>query len=117
MVDGNRYTTTTSGNYSIGRGVAVKIMGRAELPNSLNIIESVSGKPTMVSSDKIAIAGNTYKLSDKVACYKGESSLDAEYSMISIYDVIEKYSDYKITAYYDKTMESGGRVRVLVVSE
>lgn len=117
MVDGNRYTTTTSGNYSIGRGVAVKIMGRAESPNSLNKIESVSGKPTMVSSNKIAIAGNTYELSDKVACYKDESSLEAEYSMISIYDVIEKYSDCKITAYYDKTIKSGGRVRVLVVSE
>ncbi|MGN1092115.1 MAG: hypothetical protein ACI4RS_00520, partial [Monoglobaceae bacterium] len=117
MVDGNRYTTTTSGNYSIGRGVAVKIMGSAAAPNSLNKIESVSGKPTMVSSNKIAIAGNTYELSDKVACYKDESSLEAEYSMISIYDVIEKYSDCKITAYYDKTIKSGGRVRVLVVSE
>ena len=40
----------------------------------------------------------------------------SEYSMISIYDVIEKYSSESITVYYDKTMESGGRVRVLVVS-
>ena len=117
MVDGNRYTTTTSGNYGAVRGSAVKVIGRPESPNSLNKIESVSGRATSISSDKITIAGTTYKLSDRVDCYKGESSLASEYSMISIYDVIEKYSSESITVYYDKTMESGGRVRVLVVSQ
>lgn len=117
MVDGNRYTTSTSGNYDAARGNAVKVMGRVDSPKALAKIENVSGKATMISSEKITIAGNTYKLSDKVACYKGESALSSEYSMISIYDVIEKYSDHAINAYYDKPMEDGGRIRVIVVSE
>lgn len=119
MVNGSRYTISAQENYSVAKGDVFKLANtNAPLVASAKI-KSVSGKATMVSTDKITVARQTFALSDKVACYKGESTLEAAYSMISVNDLVEKYSGKIMTVYYDEKVVDSQRkkVRVVVVGD
>ena len=117
MVEGSRYSTTVSGKFSVSRGDVVKISGSMQNPDVMAAINVISGSITSLSADKLIADNKTYKLSDRVTAYKVEDSSSGEYSMISLSDVIKNFKNYSIRAYYDKSDESGGRVRVLLVSD
>lgn len=117
MVEGNRYSVTVSGKFSVSRGDVVRISGSMQNPDVMTAINVISGSITSLSSDKLIAGNTTYKLSDRITAYKVEDSSSGEYSMISLSDVINNFKNYNIRAYYDKSTESGGRVRVLLVSD
>lgn len=117
MVEGSRYSTTVSGKFSVNRGDVVRISGSMQNPDVMAAINVISGSITSLSTDKLIADNKTYKLSDRVTAYKVEDSSSGEYSMISLSDVIKNFKNYSIRAYYDKSSESGGRVRVLLVSD
>lgn len=113
LSEGRRYTTTINGKYSINRS-AIRISGSANKPDSLQEISVVDKKITSISSDKLIAENVTYKISDKVQVYKRESSTSAEYSMMSLSDIVSNRKNYTIYAYYDKPSNLGGRIRVIV---
>ncbi|MCC8169530.1 MAG: S-layer homology domain-containing protein [Oscillospiraceae bacterium] len=105
-VDGTQltYSTTMEMASKVGCKVALS-NGTVERAESL---KSYSGTATKLTSTTITIGGQQYKLSDRVAVYLKTSTL----MKIPIDDAIN--GDYKLTAYYDKTESSGGRVRVII---
>ncbi len=117
MVEGNRYSVTVSGKFSVSRGDVVRISGSMQNPDVMTAINAISGSITSLSSDKLIAGNTTYKLSDRITAYKVEDSSSGEYSMLSLSDVINNFKNYNIRAYYDKSDETGGRVRVLLVSD
>ena len=117
MANGERYSTSVSGNYNASRGSAVKISGSLMKPDGLYKINQVTGAISTFTADRLVTGGKTYLISDRVSCYKINSSVSDEYSMISLNEIIENKGRYNITAYYDKSSDEGGRVRVIVVTE
>lgn len=116
MVEGSRYSVTISGKFSVSRGDVVIISGSMQNPDVMTAIKVISGSITSLSSDKLIAGNTTYKLSDRITAYKVEDSSSGEYSMLSLSDVINNFKNYNIRAYYDKSDDTGGRVRVLLVS-
>ncbi len=115
IVDGNKYTTSKI--FSVSTGEAVRISGNIANPDIMSPILSVSGYVTSISADKLVAGNETHKISDKVAVYKKTSVPAAEYSVMALNDLISNKDSYRISAYYDKSSQNGGRVRVIVAVE
>ena len=116
MVRGNRYTTSLAGKYSVNRGEVARISGNLAMPNiiqSINVLTNISS----LSADKLVAGGVTYKLSDKISIYRVDNAGDAEYTMLSLDEAVKHFDKYSIRAFYDKTSDKGGRVRVLLVTQ
>lgn len=71
--------------------------------NSYGTIKELSQSAALVN-------GNTYKLSDGVVVYYKNSSGDI--LRLTLDEAIS--GDYSLTAYYDRTEKSGGRIRVIL---
>ena len=117
LSEGNRYSISIRGKFSVSYGDAVKISGNIMSPDTMNSLSSVSGRATSVLSDKITVNNKVYKLSDKVTVYKRNSSTSSEYTMLSTDDLIKNPSKYTYTLYYDDTTSGAERVRVILVTE
>lgn len=117
LSEGNRYSISIRGKFSVSYGDAVKISGNIMSPDTMNSLSSVSGRATSVLSDKITVNNKAYKLSDKVTVYKRNSSTSSEYTMLSTDDLIKNPSKYTYTLYYDDTTSGAERVRVILVTE
>lgn len=115
IADGNKYTTSKI--FSISAGEAVRISGSIANPDILSPILSASGNVSSISADKLVAGDETHKISDKVAVYKKTSASTAEYSTMTLSDLIADKDKYRISAYYDKSSANGGRVRVIVAVE
>lgn len=98
-------------------GTVAMIVGSLQRPDYLKSINVVNGNITHIAWDKLIGDNVTYKISDKVAVYKRESATAQEYSMTDLSEVVSNKDKYKISAFYDKESKSGGRIRVIVISE
>lgn len=116
MIGGNRYTITVSGKYSVNRGEVARIGGALMKPDILQSI-NVLTKVSSLSTDRLVADGVTYKLSDKISVYRADNASSAEYTMLSLDEVVKHFDKYSIRAFYDKSSDKGGRVRVLLVSQ
>lgn len=77
------------------------------------VLNAVSGVKAFNESYITDTNGKKHYLSDKVSVYYVNS--DYDYMLMPLSDVIKNQEDYRITAYYDKSYENGGRVRVIVI--
>ena len=111
-MDGVLYTTSDAvGGAHINTPVKGYFAGNAlTLKGSL---KSYGGTAKNLTGSTIDINGVTYQLSDKVVVYENKNY--SSYSKISINEAIS--GNYSYSAYYDKTEEKGGRIRVIVVKE
>jgi len=57
--------------------------------------------------------GKKYTLSDSVQVYRVDYNFN--YNLSTLTDAVENFSEYSVTAYYDKADNKGGRVRILVL--
>lgn len=107
----------TSNNqiFGVSSGNAVKMILKNGQLTHLTPLSSYSGNVDNVTHTYAEIKGNKYLLSDDVLIYY--KNYDFDYFLITMDELIENKDDkYKnITAYYDKTQRSGGRIRILVV--
>ena len=71
------------------------------------------GNISQLTSEYAVIGGNKYKLSDKVVVYKNTGI--QTYDKISLNDAIS--GSYTYTAYYDRAESSGGRIRIIIVTD
>lgn len=117
ITNGNRYSVRVNGSFSTSRGEAAKIYGSDSNPSSLLSINYVNDDITSITYDKLVAGNVTYKISDKVQVYERSFSTSSEYSMISMDDIINKRNKYNISAYYDKSSASGGRVRIILATK
>ncbi len=67
-----------------------------------------------IDNNFVYTVNSKFPLSDKVVVYKKTTDASLDYEVIPLSEVMS--NNYTVTAYCDKTMQSGGRIRVLVVT-
>ncbi len=117
LVNGSRYSISKSGSYNVNRGSAAIIRGSVNNPDSISTINHVTEKITSLTSDKLITSSSTHKISDSVQIYTRKHSTSNEYTMISLSELIEDSDDYTLSAFYDKSSNSGGRIRMIIATE
>lgn len=115
VVNGQMYNLSTNGKLlNAVSGTAIKISGTPSKPNYVSKLNEVSGRITSVTSDKLITSDKSYLLSADVSVYQKNYSLTDTYTKIPVSDIIGK-TDLKLSAFYDKAEENGGRIRVIVL--
>ncbi len=105
--------SSSSVMYNIRAGQAAQILvGANGTVQSMKAINSASGKVTDIFHTEMTIGGKKYPVSGNVAVYKSDSNYN--YTLIPLSEIIDN-NDYSITAFYDKSGELGGCVRVIIV--
>lgn len=113
------YTIDIDGTQSVYQtGFGTSVAGPYRLKMEGTTIEnmvplaSYSSKISSLTRTEARIGTNTYLLSDKVVVYEKKDW--NTYMKIPIDDAIN--GDYKtMTAYYDKSQDTGGRIRIIIV--
>ena len=72
----------------------------------------VSGNITSLNSVEVKTSSEAYRVSDKVIVYKRD--YDYNYTICNIEDIDLKA--YNVSAYYDRSVKNGGRIRIIVAS-
>ncbi|MEL7647606.1 MAG: S-layer homology domain-containing protein [Sedimentibacter sp.] len=103
------YTSISAGDpaaFEVSGGAVISIKKLVELSSKVTDVNGVQ----LETSD-----GKTYLLSSEVVVYQKNYS-GSGYKVLPLSDIIGSTS-YSIKAYYDKAEISGGRIRVIVVTE
>lgn len=100
-------------NLSYISPVKIEISGSSV--KTLSALKALSGGISEVTPSSITAGGTEYKLSDKVVVYEKKGSRD--YSIIPINELVQIHDDYMIKAYYDKSENLGGRIRVIIIQK
>ena len=114
IVGGQSYSYTLSGSsFMVSTGDAMKIAPNGQKPELMQSLTEISGQPVVTSTSTLVADKETYQISDKVSVYRQTSSYTTAYTLMPISDIVNN-ENYTLYAYYDKTAEAGGRVRVIV---
>ncbi|MDP4119325.1 MAG: hypothetical protein Q8873_09115, partial [Bacillota bacterium] len=114
-INGNPYST--SGSYTgISAGAPAKFVFKGSSLDSMTSISAVKGAVTNITSTKVITASSAYTLSDNVVIYT-RKALDTAFTILPKDELLNNIDSYNISAYYDKTDNSGGRVRVIIAVE
>ncbi|MBR3934588.1 MAG: S-layer homology domain-containing protein [Clostridia bacterium] len=112
-INGNLVNYTVSGvvfNVRSGQVAQFTFGKSGELANIKPLI-LINGNITEVNKTSLKSGNTKYPLSDNVQVYLKDNNNN--YTIIPIGDITDG-KDYDLTAYYDKAVSSGGRVRVIV---
>lgn len=108
--------STNNKTFGVSTGQAVKIKGDGREVTSMTPLSQIKAtKITDVSGSTITMNNNKYIMSDKVQIYVKNSSYGYLYSMITVDELTEMAEEYTAYAYMDKSISSGGRVRVIIL--
>lgn len=101
--------------YNVSGGQpAAFLLGGAGAVESIKGLRIIDEPISKVGDSFVAAGGKNYPLSGGVVVYKKD--FNGNYTIIPLRDIVDNDS-YRLLAYYDKTPEVGGRVRVIVASE
>ena len=96
---------------------AVQIATNGKEVTSLTALNKISGqKISNVSGSVITIGGKDYIMWDKVQIYIRKSSPQNTYTLITMDEFVQMAENYNVSAYADRTLSAGGRVRIIVLS-
>lgn len=113
--DINGITTTfnSSGKtYGIKSGQAAKFgFASSGQIDSIQAINSVSETITEITNTTLTAGNKKYQLSDNVVVYKRNNNY--KYTLIPLSDIVGN-DEYEYIAYYDKSIETGGRIRIII---
>lgn len=113
LVNGTSYShTSVNSIFTVNTGEAIKLSSAAN-PTMMIKLAKLDGSISVSSADRITQNGTSYKLSSDIQVYEKSDSYSSNYRMIPITDLIGN-ENYRLTAYYDKSSESGGRVRIII---
>lgn len=101
-----QYTYTTSVEMPAKSGCRL-VMNNGRL-EKMEQLSKYTAPVTKLTDTEATIGGKVYKLSDKVLVYKKTDTLQR----IPIEDA--QSGEYRITAYYDKPEDKGGRIRIII---
>ncbi|MBR5236011.1 MAG: S-layer homology domain-containing protein [Clostridia bacterium] len=119
LSDGITTTFSTQNKiFNVSYGQAVQIATDGREISSLVSLSSISGKKiSNISGSVITIDGKDYILWDKVQIYvKKQLSAQSSYTMITMDELVEMADEYNVSAFTDRPMSSGGRIRIIVLS-
>lgn len=113
-IDGKSSSVTlTNSAFSVRKGTVGRFAFDGGKLLSIQEIQSVGGISEL--TDRYLIArGQKYSLSDRVVAYEKNNGA---YVKIKLEDLVVQSDLQKVTAYYDKSSESGGRVRILILEK
>lgn len=113
-VRGQVASVSTSGKaFSVTKGQPVQILKSDGRVQSMSALTRLSSNYSDVTNTALVGSGGTeYLLSDDVVIYK---KIGYDYTVMPISDL--SVSKYRITAYCDRSMSRGGRVRIVVAEE
>ena len=76
------------------------------------------GEVKRIGDGTVTIGTTSYLTSDNLVVYKSNLSFGiSKYTIIPLNEIKGNEDKYTITAYSDKNINSGGRVRLLIVKE
>ena len=111
-INGNQSSFTMNNTRKASGPYKLDISGQ-----TLHYMEMLSSTGTALelTNTYLETSGTQYKLSDKAVVYK---KIDvSDYAKMSLEELIAQQKNYRITGYYDKKTNNGGRIRILVASE
>ncbi len=111
-IDGSVVTATATATGVI-KGVPCKVRAYNNTYTAVAGLSKLGSYASNLTTTTVTVNGTEYKLSDEIAVYKSSGLLT--YNAISINEAIS--GNYRISAYYDKAEDEGGRVRVLIAEE
>lgn len=101
-------------NLSSNTPVRIALNAKTGALEEMSALRSVQGRFEELREDAIVIDGKEYPLSGRVEVYQQLSSTSYSYSKLSVSEL--RNGEYRnITAYYDKSIDRGGRIRVITV--
>lgn len=102
-------------SYGVSSGQAAKFtftaMGSVQ---SMQAINEISANITDISYSSLTAGNKNYPISDRVVVYKRDYNYN--YTIIPLSEIIDN-DEYSLTAYYDKSAEAGGRVRIIIAKQ
>lgn len=117
-LNGSNHTFGADAVYNITVGTPIKLSyNNNGTVYSMAALTKVSGAVTDVTNTTLSTSMRDYTISDKVSVYYRDGAYSYAYRIIPITDIIGNEKNYTLTAYYDKEMTSGGRVRVIIATK
>lgn len=115
-VNGDIYTSNDGiASAIVGSPVGISLSG-----TDVNSMEKVTSAGTVkrVGDGTVTIGNTAYLTSDNLVVYKSNLSFGiSTYTTLPLSEIKGNEDKYTITAYWDKHVNSGGRVRLLIVKE
>lgn len=112
-LNGTTNTYNSSGiTFPVSAGQPVRLVLTGSKISRIDPITKIDKQVTNVTNTYIEAGSQKYLLADKVVVYK-KTNYDT-FMVIPLSDIIGS-QDGTITAYYDKPIENGGRVRILIL--
>ena len=114
-IDGSEKVHSTQNSVlGVSTGPAKIIFSNNSISSMINLTK-ISGKIEELNNTYATVGNNHYLLDDNVKIYYKNYNWD--YMLITMEDLLED-DDYQIVGvYYDKSITSGGRVRVILVTK
>lgn len=115
-INGTQSSVSTQNSaYSIYSGQPARFLMNKNNPSSVTPLEKLSGKVASVKANILKTqSGVEYKISDKAVVYHKNN--EYKYTIMPIKD-LEDNTEYKLTAYYDKSEKHGGRIRIIIAED
>lgn len=117
-IDGVTSNYSSGGSsFSVSGYQPVKVTFDGNQLASIRALSKVASKVTSFDNSTVTAGDTLYPLSEEVKIYKKTTMGGVyNYMLITMDELREFYEndDCKITAYYDKSISSGGRIRVLI---
>lgn len=115
-INGTQSSVSTQNSaYSIYSGQPARFLMNKNTPSSVTPLEKLSGKVASVKANILKTqSGVEYKISDKAVVYHKNN--EYKYTIMPIKD-LEDNTEYKLTAYYDKSEKHGGRIRIIIAED
>ncbi len=105
--------TTNGSMFLVSNGQAVQMLMANGRPQNMKPLNKLSASIKEVEGDAlIGTNGTRYLLSDGVVVYKKKMY---DYTIIPLSELM--VGDYRITAYHDKDMNRGGRIRIIIAED
>ena len=116
-IGGSQSSFSTNGSAYTGiySGQPARFLLSGGKPESMTALSAVKSSIDTVTASAVQTSGGvSYKLSDSVVVYRKNS--EYKYTVMPLSSIIGS-SEYKLTAYYDKSEAGGGRIRVIIASD
>ncbi len=112
-IAGQTGSVSTSGtSYQVGNGQPVMILQSGGRVQTMKPLSKLSDTVTSVTGNTLYGKNKSYQLSDSVVVYK---KMNYDYTVIPVSELDS--SIYRISAYYDRSLDRGGRIRVIIAEK
>ena len=118
---GGNPLTVTGGFTAVSSGTPAKFIFKGGMVSAGTLAAMSSLSPlkesvSEITAAAVTVGGKDYLISDSAVVYSRSKNLTS-YTVMPLNDLIENSSSYRITAYYDKAENAGGRIRVILAVE